>query len=163
METPRRGMRCAGSRRSEWPSNSIAPSVTTWPAIDFSSVLFPAPLAPTTATISPRATRNDTPCNACNPRYEADTSSSRSIAVAEIGTDHVRVAHHIDWCADGQHAAEIQYDGTVDQRQQHFHHVFDHHHRDAAGADVADQLHARRRFDRREPGQHLVEQQQARL
>ena len=62
-------MRCGARRRRLCPSNVMVPSVATWPAMVFSSVLLPAPLAPTTATTSPASTAAmSTPCSAFRPR-----------------------------------------------------------------------------------------------
>ena len=63
MRVMRWGATCA----SDWPSKVMAPPVDTCPAMARSSVLLPAPLAPTTATISPRPTSSDTPCSALRP------------------------------------------------------------------------------------------------
>jgi hypothetical protein len=60
-------MRCAGTFARLFPSSSIVPVVKTWPAIAFSSVDFPAPLAPITATTSPFPTSRLTPCSAFRP------------------------------------------------------------------------------------------------
>src|SRR5689334_5343165 len=109
----------------------MLPSVITCPAIAFKSVVLPAPLAPTTATTSPRATSIDTPCNARRPRYDAERPSSRSITLAQIGADHLRVAHDRFRGPDRQHPSKVQHHGSIDQWQQHLHDVLDHHHRDA--------------------------------
>src|SRR5690242_2620646 len=120
----------------------MLPSVATWPAIDFKRVVLPAPLAPTTATTSPRATSSDTPCNASRPRYEAETPSRRSIALAKIRTNHLRIANHRIGRADRQHASEVEHHCAIDQRQQHLHDVLDHYHCDATRPYIADQLYA---------------------
>ena len=53
------------SKRTEpvrWP---------TMPMIDFSVVVLPAPLRPSSVTTSPWCTSNDTPCRMCDSPYQA--------------------------------------------------------------------------------------------
>ena len=77
---PLRRTRCAGRRSIESPSNVMVPEVgRSRPAIAFSRVLFPAPLGPTTATISPSSISNVIPSTAGTPPkcfVSASTSSS---------------------------------------------------------------------------------------
>ena len=59
-----------------------------------------------------------------------------------------------------QHAAEIEHDHAVDQRQHDLHDVLDHQHGDPGVPYPAHQINALPSFHWREPGHHLVEQQQ---
>src|SRR5262245_56500464 len=69
---PRATRACAGMSPTGAPSNTTASRRESMrPAMDCSSVLFPAPLAPITATTSPRATAMVTPNNAWKSPYQA--------------------------------------------------------------------------------------------
>src|SRR5207249_4790008 len=60
--TPRSTIRWAPSVRRSWPSQRMAPlRGRTRPATQFSRVLLPAPLGPSSATISPAPTESVTP------------------------------------------------------------------------------------------------------
>ena len=55
----------SGPPRSGWPANVIRPDRRTVPETARSVVVFPAPFAPSTATIEPSGTSSETPCSAC--------------------------------------------------------------------------------------------------
>src|SRR5215218_859100 len=78
------------------PSNDTVPARgRSAPAIDFSSVDLPAPLAPPTQTISPIATSSETSEIATSPLYAVVTSRTDSMTISQIGLDHARVAHDV--------------------------------------------------------------------
>ncbi len=61
------------------PSNAIEPSRRgTMPMIDFSVVVLPAPLRPSSVTTSPAATSKSTPCRTCDSPYQALSSRTAS-------------------------------------------------------------------------------------
>ncbi len=63
---PRAATSCGGAYVASRPSNTIAPaSAGTTPAIAFSSVDLPAPLVPSSATISPSSISKFTPNSTC--------------------------------------------------------------------------------------------------
>src|SRR5215510_15403406 len=72
---PRATRVCAGTSPIASPSNTMASRRERMsPAIDCRSVLFPAPLAPITATTSPRATAMVTPNSAWKSPYQASSA-----------------------------------------------------------------------------------------
>ena len=83
---PRDSRRCRAARsgstracRSPGPSNAIEPSRRgTMPMIDFSVVVLPAPLRPSSVTTSPAGTSNVTPCSTCDSPYQALSSRTAS-------------------------------------------------------------------------------------
>src|SRR3954453_7134967 len=119
--------RCVCDPAISSPSKRIFPEAgRSIPAIVFKSVDLPAPLAPTTATISDAPTEIEMSEIATRPSYEvvSDCTSSM-VAVAEISLDHLRIAHDGLRRAFDEHAAKIEHDGAVDQRHDDFHHVLD--------------------------------------
>src|SRR6478735_5762717 len=85
------------------------------------------------------------------------------MTVSQIGADDFRIAHDVGGRALDQYLAEIEHDGAVDQRHHDFHDVFDHQDGDAGIAHLAHQFDAGFGFDRRQPREHLVQQQQFRF
>ena len=84
---PSRAMRFDGSPTVSRPSKTIEPSRRgTTPMIDFSVVVLPAPLRPSSVTTSPAATSNATPCRMCDSPYHAcrpRTASSGAVAAGD--------------------------------------------------------------------------------
>ena len=61
-------MSCAGRRSTAVPFRRMLPALgRTIPEIARSSVVLPAPFAPTTAVIAPAATSNETSCSTATP------------------------------------------------------------------------------------------------
>src|SRR5580704_8927318 len=77
----------SGCRRARFtPSSRTRPLVgRTTPPIVRSSVVLPAPFAPSTAVIVPAAARTDTPCSTGAPPYPATMSSVARVAASLIG------------------------------------------------------------------------------
>ena len=71
------------------------------------------------------------------------------------------IADHLGGLALDQDLAEIEHDGASGSQRHHdFHDMLDHQHGDAGIAHLAHQVDAGFGLDRRQPRQHLVEQQQ---
>src|SRR5215813_4024907 len=127
------------------PANAIVSACDRMrPAIAASRVLFPAPLAPTTATTSPAATSMETPNSAWKSPYEASsarTSRSRSGISRDAHVDfaHGGAGDHGARIAGGDERAAVQHHQPVHHRKQRMDHVLDPDDRDAALAHLADQ------------------------
>src|SRR5581483_9000340 len=140
---PRRGTRYEASRIVSAPSNATEPSRRpTMPMIDFSVVVFPAPLRPSSVTTSPRRTSKSIPCRMCDSAYQAFSPETFSIGSAtlapEIGGDDVGVPRHRGVVALGQHLAAREHRDVVRQVLDHAEVVLDHEH-GAVGRDLLDQ------------------------
>jgi hypothetical protein len=79
----------------------------------------------------------------------------------EIGDGHVPAGHDLGGLALREHAALIEHDDAIRQRDHDTHHVLDEHDRRAARANAADQLDRVVDFGGRQPGEYFVEQQEA--
>src|SRR5207248_4415506 len=81
---------------------------------DFSVVVLPAPLRPSSVTTSPAWTSKTTPCRTWDSPYQACRSRTASSGVrsrmagAHVGLDHLRIARHARIIALGQHLAARQ-------------------------------------------------------
>src|SRR5215208_1486295 len=118
----------SGPRRDTLrPSKTTSPFVRTMPEIARSVVVLPAPLAPSSATISPSFTSSETPCSALTGPYRASTlrSSSSGIFLAEVGLDDGGVRAHLGGCPLGDLAAEIEDVHAVGDRHHEVHVVLD--------------------------------------
>src|SRR5690606_3809403 len=93
-----------------------------------SSVVLPAPFRPTSVTISPSSTRIDTSRSARASPYQADSPSTRSIGVPEVGGDDAGVVADLRVRAFHQHLAVLQYGHAVGEAGDHVHVVLDHDH-----------------------------------
>ena len=69
--TPRRTIQSGGLPTSSVPSNRTEPFVSTMPHSARSVVVFPAPFAPSSTTISPSLTTKSRPCSTATGPYEA--------------------------------------------------------------------------------------------
>src|SRR3989440_11616029 len=140
---PRRAMAFAGSRIVSVPANLIEPwRRATIPMIDFSVVVLPAPLRPSSVTTSPSRTSKSMPCRMCDSPYQAlspRTSSRRGMAGSEIGLDHARVLRHGVVVALGQDLASLEHGDAIRERRHNREVVLDHQHR----AIRRDALHER--------------------
>src|SRR5262249_14670498 len=131
----------------------------------FTSVVLPAPFAPTTDTISPRATSNDTSRSTLACPYCAPTAStlSKQELLAEIRLDH-RGRLGGRWRRPLKDLlAVVQHDDHVRERHHGLHHVLDHQERDAARAEPPEPRHHPLDLGGRQPRHDLVEEDQLRL
>jgi hypothetical protein len=113
------------------------------PEIAFKTVLLPAPLGPSTLTISPGATASET-------------------HRPEIGLDDLRVLADLGRRALGDLGAEVQRHDAIGERHQHLHVVLDDDDGHALPPQPLDQLDQLRDGALVDAAGHLVEQQQPR-
>src|SRR5690242_9360438 len=141
-------MRFEDSATVSRPSYWIKPSRRgTIPMIDFSVVVLPAPLRPSSVTTSPGSTSNATPCNTCDSPYHAFsplTASSgpaeplyvcgssfpgaSSMPRSEIGFDDGRILRHRCVVALREHFAARQHRDVIGQRRHDRQIMLDHQH-----------------------------------
>src|SRR5438552_9464831 len=96
--------------RSDSPSSRISPARgARRPETVFSVVVFPAPLLPRRATISPAATLREIPLTALISPYVTSRSRTSSMRPApQVGLDHARVTPHVGRGALGDLLAVVQ-------------------------------------------------------
>src|SRR5262245_27940709 len=166
---PRATTAWAGSFPIGSPSNRMASRRDAMtPAMHLSSVDLPAPLAPMTATTSPGGTRSETPNSAWKSPQNASSARASRSGSGIGGNSHIDVAHggrrdHRLRGALADEAAAVQNNQTIDQRDERVNDVLDPDDRDAAAANVADQVDQRRAFVLGQAAGDLVEQEHARL
>src|SRR5262245_44629984 len=99
-----------------WPANSMSPAeARSMPEITLTRVDFPAPFAPTTETISPSSTSNETPSSTRACPYCAEIELTLSKLVSQIGLDHARISCRGLWRAFENLFAVMQHDECVGQ------------------------------------------------
>src|SRR6478752_2806704 len=114
--------------------------------IDFSVVVLPAPLRPSSVTTSPSFTSNATPCRICDSPYQAwrslITSSdffTSSMAHSHVGLANLGIAGHRVIIAFRQHAPAREHGNVVgeigDNRK-----IMLHHQHGTVGRHALDQL-----------------------
>src|SRR4029077_7976500 len=85
----------------------------TRPMIDFSVVVLPAPLRPSSVTTSPSRTSKSTPCRMWLSPYQALRPFTSSMRRPQIGGDHVGVGRDRAVVALGQDAPAGQHGDDV--------------------------------------------------
>src|SRR3569833_4404970 len=112
MPRPRRALRWGARPVTSSPSSEIVPTVRPYepcsPMRQRSMVVLPAPLRPTRVTISPASTCYAPSRRACASPYQADSSSTRSMGVSEVGGDAARVVPDLGVRALDEHLAVLQ-------------------------------------------------------
>src|SRR5215831_7916897 len=113
------------------------------PMIDFSVVVLPAPLRPSSVTTSPARTSKVTPCSTCDSPYHAcrfsiASSAASGMTHSEIGLAHLGVRRHGGVVAFGEHAAAGEHRDAVAQVGDDGKIVLDHQH-GAVGRHPLDQ------------------------
>src|SRR4051794_35140746 len=152
------------------PRNTTSPFVGgTIPQITFSVVLFPAPLAPRSATMLCSGTRRLTSDSASIRPYVADTlaswimSATARLLRAEIRLDDAGMVLHLQRSPFRNLLPEAQHGDPVRDRHDELHHVLDQEDSDASGlVEVGKKLVQLLYFARAETGRRLVEKQKAR-
>src|SRR2546422_2697893 len=168
--SPRVTRSLAGRPATGSPSNVTSPVIrpparASTPEMAMRSVLLPAALAPTTATISPRPTTNDTSQRTRISPYQAlspTVSSCKQILLAEVRLDHAGIAGHRRRRALGDLLAVVENQDAPRDPHDDGHDVLDHQERDAPGVQPAEELDHALDLGRIEAGEHLVEQEDPR-
>src|SRR6185295_2089202 len=122
------------SSRPSWRTEPVR--WPTMPITDFSVVVLPAPLRPSSVTTSPGRTSNVTPCRMCDSPYQACKPSTASngwpdasvMARPHIGLAHVRIVRHRRVVALGEHAAAREHGDAVGERRDDAQVMLDHQH-----------------------------------
>src|SRR5438067_12085227 len=117
---PRRAMAFEASRIVSLPANLIEPwRRPTMPMIDFSVVVLPAPLRPSSVTTSPSRTSKSMPCRMCDSPYQAlrsRTSSRLGMPRSQVGFHDPRVPGYGVVIILGQYLAPLQHCDAVRER-----------------------------------------------
>src|SRR5437667_7218850 len=147
-----------------WPEKMIWPLRGSMaPATPRRLVVLPAPLAPMRVTISPSATSKEMSRTAgTSPYASSRVCPSSSKFPAKVGRDHRRVALHFARRAFEQRLAVVHDEYAVGDVHHQVHVVLDHHHRDAAPAELLEPLQQELDLGGVQPGRRLVEHEQAR-
>src|SRR5258708_5351820 len=134
---PMRARSWIDNRQTSRPLTRISPDCR-WarPATSSSSVVFPTPLRPTMATVSPALTdrlRRSTIVVGPQPPVRSTTSStlrlaseSRSAGIPQIHRAHVRRSHHVGWWAGHKYSPVDEYVDLGRKSPHHVHVVLDH-------------------------------------
>src|SRR5262245_14467477 len=117
---PSRAMRFDGSPAISVPLYRIEPARRTpMPMIDFSVVVLPAPLRPSSVTTSPAPILKSTPWSTCDSPYQALSFSTESSVAAsgmrgpEVRLDHLRIGGYRRVVALGDHLAPREHGDPV--------------------------------------------------
>src|ERR687888_2083232 len=168
--TPRPTISWGGTPTSDAVSSVIVPE-RGWrrPEIALSVVVFPAPLLPRSATISPRPTSSPTPLSARISPYATSSASTLSTAGppggraarAEVRPDDPCVALDLARRPLRDLLARVEHGHPVGYLHHDAHVVLDQDDREPEIDDeLAQQAHERAGFSLRHPGGRLIEQQQ---
>src|SRR5438094_1929438 len=106
------------------------------PMIDFSVVVLPAPLRPSSVTTSPANTSKVAPCNTWDSPYQACSPSTASrgavaglsMAHSQIGLAYLRVGRDRGVIALGEHPPACEHRDAVGEVGDHAEIVLDHQH-----------------------------------
>src|SRR5450759_1515787 len=133
----------------------------TRPEMVRTSVVLPAPLAPSTVVIMPSATVSETPSNATTPPYATvrSVTSSMSHLAAEVGGGHVVVGADLVRRSRGDHSAKAEHGDAIAHRHHHVEVMFDERDTHVCPESV-EQLIELLDLTRRQPAGGLVEQEQ---
>src|ERR1051325_2032541 len=129
---PQRAIAFDESLISSRPSNCTDPARwPTIPMIDFSVVVLPAPLRPSSVTTSPARTSNVTPCRMCDSPYQACSPFTVRIGASgmphpHVGLAHFRIVGDRLVVAFSQHAAAREHGDPVGEVRDHTQIMLDH-------------------------------------
>src|SRR5262245_51721244 len=165
IATPRSTTRWGGSPPRSTPCQTTRPARgRVRPAMQRSSVVFPAPLEPTSATISSDPTRRSTPSRARTSPYSASrprtSSTVRPLGPPQIRRHHPGIDRHGSRRPIGDLLAGAQDDDPIREVEEGPHDVLNEHQRRALGVDPPDDPHRVRGLGRSQPGHELVEQEE---
>src|SRR5260370_31777335 len=144
-EMPRRATRSPRMRVMSRPSKLTFPDDgRSRPPTARSSVVLPAPLGPSRATISPASTCSEASTTAAIWPYctrSRSTCSSMLDLRTDIGGHHLGIAAHRVGRAARDHATEVEHVDVVAQAEDEVDVVLDHQHAEVElAADAAEQL-----------------------
>src|SRR5580692_4412737 len=137
MAMPWRAILSDDARMVSWPLKRTEPvRLPTIPMIDFSVVVLPAPLRPSSVTTSPASTWKLTPCSTWDSPYHACKLSTASSWEAgaltmphpHIGLAHFRIGGNRLVVALGENASAGQHRDAVGQRRHDAEIMLDHQH-----------------------------------
>src|SRR5882724_8121416 len=137
--TPSRAMRSEESAIVSEPSNLTEPLRRgTIPMIDFSVVVLPAPLRPSSVTTSPRGTSNSTPWRMCDSPYHAfrprtESRGASAMLGSQVGLDHFGMRGHRAIVALGDDLAAREHGYAIGEVRHHAQVVLHHEHRAVDG------------------------------
>src|SRR3974390_657630 len=167
---PARAIRSDEHAISSWSSKRTEPSRRpTMPIIDFSVVVFPAPLRPSSVTTPPACPSKVAPCRMCDSPYQACRSFTASKGVRassmpdpQVGFAHLGIVRDRDVIALGQYASARQHRDGIGEIGNHRKIVLDHEHRVLGGYSLDQLCNA---LDVLVPhaGHRLIEQQHLRI
>src|SRR4051812_6536888 len=160
---PRSTTSCAGSFSMRLPLNPMVPArARNSPVTQRMSVVLPAPLEPTSATISPSFTESEAPKSTGASPYAAWRSCTSSIVGPEVGGDYLMVLRDGGGRALCDLLAVIEDHHAVGEAHDHLEDVLDDDDGDAPFADPPDDLDGGKDLRLVEAAHHLVEEQEAR-
>src|SRR6516225_933084 len=153
------------SRASSWPSKMILPVLEITRDKARRVVVFPAPLLPTSATISLRAISKAISRSTVISPYPALNASTRSNGslmafFTEIGGDDLIIAEHFLRLAFSDFFATTQNQQPVRQALNCLHHVLDHQNANAPVANLFDDIDNFLDLDVIEPRHNFVKEEQ---
>src|SRR5687768_6112321 len=108
------------------------------PMTDFSVVVLPAPLRPSSVTTSLCPTSKSMPCRMCDSPYHAFNPLTSSMSGSQVRFHHLGVLRHAVVAAFGEDLAALEHGDGVRQVGDHREVVLDHQHR-AVGRDALDE------------------------
>src|SRR5438270_2063414 len=155
----------AGARTSDSPLNSTSPlRGGTTPQMQRSVVVFPAPLLPSSVTISFSFTLSESENSTCTSPYPALIPRTSSMLLPQVRLDHRRVLHDLLRRSRGYQLARVEHHDVLAKAHHRGHHVLDHQDGDPAlVADAPDEGDHVPRLHRVHSGDHLVEQHYFRI
>src|SRR5438128_2832556 len=128
-----------------------------------SVVVFPAPLLPSSVTISFSFTLSESENSTCTSPYPALIPRTSSMLLPEVSLDHRRVLDDLLRRSGGNQLARVEHHDVLAETHHRSHHVLDHQDGNAALVENApDEGDHVPRLHRVHPRDHLVEQQRLR-
>src|ERR1700704_133145 len=157
-------------RVTSWPPRWMLPCrASIRPTNDLRNVVLPAPLAPSSSTVSPARTSRSTPHSTCMVPYPASTplafisgAASGGMLASQKHFDDLRHLHGDGELALKDLLAGIHDNDAVGDMFDEPHQMFDHDNRDSGPCQRLDAFGDPVQFRRVEPGGEFIEQQQPR-
>src|SRR5690606_14828809 len=143
------------------PSSLTVPLLTgSRQASARSKVVFPAPLEPTTAMISPSLTVRSTPNSTSVSPYETcrSVTSSKDIVISQVSTHHTFFSQHFAWRAVRNLLALIQDHNAIGHIQHRFNVVLDQQNRHPVFSQLPYEVQQTMHFRQVQTRHHFVQQ-----